>query len=122
MLAFAHADRGDDSAVLVLHRLPITEDRDGAGGAHASIERHESRPAEEYDKEQKRDHETRADFGARVSGFAVHRLQCDDFAHAAFSAALGPVRRATTSAAGPIIFGRPSSSTSSRSAAASTPR
>ena len=73
----------------MLHRLAIAEDCDRAGGTHAGIQRDERRPAEEYDEEQDRDHQPGADFRARVSGFAVHWLQCDDFAHAAFSAAFG---------------------------------
>ena len=50
------------------------------------------------------------------------RRKNERVAHAAFSAVLGPARRATTSADGPIILGRPSSRTSRRSAASRTPR
>src|SRR5207249_8649999 len=95
-----------------------------AAGSRPGIERNERRPAHEDDEEQEGDHGAGADLRARVARFAVHWGKSDGFAHAAFSAALGPgpVRRATTSAAGPIILGRPSSSTSSRSAAARTLR
>src|SRR6476620_10158025 len=114
-------DRLDDTAVAMLDRLPASGNGDRALRSYTRIERRQRCPAEQNHEEQYRNDEPGTDFALRVASFKIERRgEQNGIGHAAFSEVFGPANRATTSCAGPNILGRPSSRTSSASAASRT--
>src|SRR5690349_16286951 len=116
-------DRGHDAAILVLYGLAIAGDGNLSARVNASVKGYECGPAEKHDEKGNGDDRAETDLAARVARFRVNgRGEDERVTHAAFSADLGALRRATTSLAGPIIRGLPSSRTSRRSTVERTPR
>src|SRR4051812_2940100 len=110
MIALARMDRGDDPALLMLHRLAVAEHRDASLRMNARIERDQGRGAEQNDEKKECNGGPGNDFAPWIAGPNLSfRSVAAQVGHAPAPEACGLASRATTSRAGPIIFGRPAS-------------